>query len=129
MSDRDYDYERFSALVERTRAELKKQGALPHNPLPPDWDLMPLPRLWPVLNDRKRQRRAAESTFQAVAYVLRTHGIKRLADNWMLPRLAEFSSEQMRDLLAALTRMQPRYPAITDELISAIKDQANGIEQ
>ena len=34
--------------------------------------------------------RVAESTFQAVAYVLRTSGMKRLDDPWLTTRLAGF---------------------------------------
>ena len=75
-------------------------------------------------------KRAAESTVEAVKYVLRQHGIKRLTDDWVLPRLAEFSTEQMRDLLVTMIRMQPKYPAtITDELLSAIQDQINDAER
>ena len=65
-------------------------------------------------------KRAAESTFQAVAYVLRQHGMRRLNDPWLTVRLAEFSDAQITELIAALGRMQPRYPAITNEVISEI---------
>ena len=65
-------------------------------------------------------KRAAESTFQAVAYVLRQHGMRRLNDPWLTIRLAEFSDEQIVELIAALGRMQPRFPAITDKLINKI---------
>jgi hypothetical protein len=63
---------------------------------------------------------AAESTFQAVAYVLRQHGMRRLNDPWLTTRLGEFSDAQIGDLIAALGRMKPRYPEITDQLISEI---------
>jgi hypothetical protein len=65
-------------------------------------------------------KRVAESTFQAVAYVLRTFGTKRLDDPWLTNRLANFSDAQIKELVAALGRMQPRYAAITDGLIAEI---------
>jgi hypothetical protein len=65
-------------------------------------------------------RRAAESTFRAVAYVLRTYGMSRLHDPWTVVRLQEFSKEQITELIAALGRMQGRFPAITDQLIVEI---------
>lgn len=72
---------------------------------------------------------AAQSTYDAVLWVLRTYGVARLTDDWMLPRLAEFSTEQMRELHAALIRMRPKYPAITDELLSAIEGQTDGTDR
>jgi hypothetical protein len=65
-------------------------------------------------------KRVAESTFQAVAYVLRQYGMRRLNDPWLTVRLAEFSDAQITELIAALGRMQPRYAAITNEVISEI---------
>jgi hypothetical protein len=73
----------------------------------------------PLTKPRDAER-VAESTFQAVAYVLRTYGMKRLDDPWLTNRLADFSDAQVRELVAALGRMQPRYPAITKELITEI---------
>jgi hypothetical protein len=65
-------------------------------------------------------KRAAESTFQAVAYVLRQYGMRRLNDPWLTTRLAGFSDAQITELIAALGRMQPRYLAITNKLITKI---------
>jgi hypothetical protein len=63
----------------------------------------------------------ATSTFDAVVWVLRTYGVARLADDWMLPRLAEFSPEQMRDLIAAMERLKAKgWPRVTDELIEGL---------
>jgi hypothetical protein len=66
-------------------------------------------------------KRVAESTFQAVAYVLRTCGMQRLNDPWLTSRMVNFSDAQVEELVAAMGRMQPKYPAITDELIAEIK--------
>jgi hypothetical protein len=65
-------------------------------------------------------RQVAETTFQAVAYVMRQHGMQRLNDAWLTVRLAEFSDAQIVELIVALRRMQPRYPAITNQIISKI---------
>lgn len=73
----------------------------------------------PLTKPRDAER-VAESTFQAVAYVLRTYGMKRLDDPWLTNRLAGFSDAQIKELIAALKRMQPRYAAITNELIAEI---------
>jgi hypothetical protein len=67
--------------------------------------------------------RAAQSTWDAVLWVLRTYGTARLADAWMLPRLAEFSPEQMQELIAAMRRLRAsgRWPRVTDELVSRLE--------
>jgi hypothetical protein len=65
-------------------------------------------------------KRVSESTYQAVAYVLRQHGMQRLNDPWLTVRLGEFSDAQITELIAAVGRMQPRYPAITNQVISEI---------
>jgi hypothetical protein len=120
MFNGDYQVKRFSALVERARRELEKRGALPQNPLPHDWDLMSLPRLWQALND---QQRASQSSYDAVLWVLRSYGEARLADDWMLPRLAQFSADQFQELVAAMHRLKAggKWPAVTGELISKLE--------
>jgi hypothetical protein len=74
----------------------------------------------PVRVNSGDARRAAESTFQAVAYVLRQYGMRRLDDPWLTARLGEFSDAQIVELIAALGRMQQRYPALTNALIAQI---------
>jgi len=66
---------------------------------------------------------AAQSTFDAVLWVLRSYGVKRLADDWTLPRLADFSAEQLAELIAAMRRLRAteKWPAVTDELISKLE--------
>lgn len=68
-------------------------------------------------------RRAAQSTYDAVLWVLRTYGVARLTDNWMLPRLAEFSPEQMQDLIAAMRRLRAtaQWPNVTDQLVRELE--------
>jgi hypothetical protein len=64
---------------------------------------------------------APQTTYDAVLWVLREYGVARLDDAWMRPRLREFSTTQLKELIAAMGRMQPRYP-ITSELISTLKE-------
>ena len=67
--------------------------------------------------------RAAQSTYDACLWILRTYGTARLADAWMLPRLAEFSPEQMQELIAAMRRLRAsgRWPNVTDDLVSRLE--------
>ena len=67
-------------------------------------------------------RRAAQSTYDAVLWVLREHGEARLSDDWMRPRLAQFSPDQMQELVAAMRRLKAKgWPKVTDELIELLE--------
>jgi len=64
-----------------------------------------------------------QTTYDAVLWVLREYGIARLDDAWMRPRLREFSTTQLKELIAAMGRMQSRYLlTITNELVSTLKE-------
>ena len=69
------------------------------------------------------EKHAAQSTYDAVLWVLRTYGVVRLSDDWMLPRLAQFSADQFQELVAAMRRLSAsgKWPAVTDELISKLE--------
>jgi hypothetical protein len=69
------------------------------------------------------EKRAAESTFKAVMWVLRTYGVAHLGDGWMMPRLAQFSADQFQELVAAMRRLNAsgKWPAVTDELVSKLE--------
>ena len=56
-------------------------------------------------------------------WMLRSYGVKRLADDWTLPRLANFSADQLKDLIAAIRRLKAtgKWPHVTDELISKLE--------
>jgi hypothetical protein len=76
-----------------------------------------------VRREAVQARRAAQSTYDAALWVLREYGVARLDDAWMRPRLADFSTAQLKELIAAMERMRPRYPrTITDELLSTLKE-------
>jgi hypothetical protein len=66
---------------------------------------------------------APQTTYDAVLWVSREYGLARIDDKWMRPRLAEFSTTQLKELIAAMGRMQSRYPrTITSELISTLEE-------
>jgi hypothetical protein len=60
---------------------------------------------------------ATTSTIEALKYELRCFGIAQLKKPHTQARIAELSAEQMGDVIAALHRMQPEYPQISDELV------------
>jgi hypothetical protein len=62
-------------------------------------------------------KRTAESTVEAVRYELSRYGVAQLEKPRCQARLAGLNAEQMAEMIASMRRMQPRYPAITDELI------------
>jgi hypothetical protein len=95
--------------------------------LPKNWDTMSAGALWEALNDQRRLRSmrhgdAPQSTYDAALYELRTHGIAQLEKPNCRRRLGDLSTQQVRDLIAALIRLRPNYPAITDELILKLGD-------
>jgi hypothetical protein len=68
-------------------------------------------------------RDAAQSTFDATLFVLRSYGVARLADDWTAPRLAQFPPDQLKDLVAAMRRLgaTAQWPNVTDELIRRLE--------
>jgi hypothetical protein len=67
---------------------------------------------------------AARSTYDACLYGLREYGLPQLEKPRCRSRLADLSSEQIRELISALLRLRPKYQAtICDELILKLGDQ------
>ena len=64
------------------------------------------------------RREAARSTFDAVLYALRTHGVAVLAEPTCQNRLREFSRAQRDELIAALARLK-----CGDDLILGLKER------
>jgi hypothetical protein len=62
-------------------------------------------------------QQAPQSTYDALLYELRTYGLAQLNKPNCLRRLSALSSDQLNELIAALLRLRPKYPAITDELL------------
>jgi hypothetical protein len=77
--------------------------------------------LW---EDTHTRRKAAASTYDAVLYELRTYGLPQLGKAACQRRLAELSSRQVKELIAALRRQKAKgYEAITDDLIAKLEAQ------
>ena len=64
-----------------------------------------------------------QSTYDAVLYELRTYGLAHLANSNCQRRLADLSTFQMRELIAALIQLRPKYSSITDELLLKLGEQ------
>jgi len=81
-------------------------------------------RAWAALPPKRGH--AANSTYEAVYYSLRTHGEAKLRDEKTLDRLAEFSTAQLVQLISALTKLQAsqRAGTITPALITSLKELA-----
>jgi hypothetical protein len=62
-------------------------------------------------------------TCEALAYQLRENGLPELAKSDCRERIAALSSDQLRELIARLMRLRPKYPAITDDLLLALDEQ------
>jgi hypothetical protein len=69
------------------------------------------------------EKRAAQSTVDAVLWVLRTYGVAHLTDTWTLPHIAEFSPDQMQELVAAMHRLRAtaQWPNVTDQLVRELE--------
>ena len=81
---------------------------------------------WPTENGRSHDRhnRAPQSTYDALLYELRSEGSPALKAPNCRGRLALLSTDQLRELIAALIRLRPQQPTtITDELIGTIGGQ------
>jgi phage terminase large subunit len=74
-----------------------------------------------IRRESEQTRRAAQSTYDAVLWVLREYGVARLGNDWTVRRLAEFSPEQLRELIAAMHRLKATgWTKVTDELIAEL---------
>jgi hypothetical protein len=78
----------------------------------------------PPAEPPQQHDQAANSTIEALMYSLRERGAAALLERACLDRLADLSSTQIRDIIARLTALRPRYPKITDELLSKLEAQA-----
>jgi hypothetical protein len=69
-------------------------------------------------------RHAAQSTFDALLWELREYGVERLKREPTQNRLAQLSSEQLRQLVTAFERLQAQYTrTVTPELIATLRGQ------
>jgi hypothetical protein len=81
-----------------------------------------------IRREAVQARRAAQSTYDAVLWVLREHGVARLYDPWVTNRLERFSPAQIQELIAALKRLKtkPLGRNVTDELIAGVENLIRG---
>jgi len=73
--------------------------------------------------NRHNRERAPQSTCDALLWELREYGLPQLTKPDCRRRLADLSTAQIRDLIAALIRLRPKYPIITNELIAKVGEQ------
>jgi len=81
-----------------------------------------LERAWAELH-RRRHVDVPRATVEALVYELRTHGLAALKRPNCLRRLSDVSTAQLRDLIAMLIRLRPKYPTITDDLLLKLGEQ------
>jgi hypothetical protein len=55
-------------------------------------------------------KEAASTTCDALLWELREYGLQRLKHSSTLQRLSQLSNKQLQDLIAALMRLQAKYP-------------------
>jgi len=68
--------------------------------------------------DRVRDGDAPQSTYHACLYELREYGVTQLTKPSCKRRLGDLSIDQVRELIAALLRLKPKYRVtINDTLI------------
>ena len=82
-------------------------------------DDISLDRVWRELND-SGARPIPQTTVNALLYQLRMDGLAAFEHPNCRRRLAELSTEQLRELMAALIRLRPNCAAVTDELLIAL---------
>jgi hypothetical protein len=91
--------------------------------LPDKWHEMSVGALWDALNNPRRYKGAARSTYDALLFELSRFGIERLATPKCQQRLGDLSTDQVRELIGALIRLKSKYRTITDDLLLKLGDQ------
>jgi hypothetical protein len=67
-------------------------------------------------------KEAASSTYDALLWELREYGPRRLKHSPTLHRLSQLSNKQFADLIAAVTRLQPKHPkTCSNQLIEKLR--------
>jgi hypothetical protein len=65
---------------------------------------------------------AAQTTYDAALWELRTYGVAQIAKDNCRRRLSDLSTKQIRELIASLMRLRPHYSMINDELLLKLGD-------
>jgi hypothetical protein len=101
------------AINQVTDDELLRDGAW--------WDAISIEALIAHFYHQRWQLYGApEATCNALLYELKTHGLPQLQNPDCQQRLGDVSDAQLKDLVAALIRLQPNYHNISDELVLAL---------
>jgi hypothetical protein len=85
-------------------------------------DDVSLAKAYAQIHRRHFENRAAASVVEAVVYELGIHGLAQLKKPNCRQRLGELSPEQLREALARLIKLRPKYPKITDKLLLRLED-------
>jgi hypothetical protein len=86
----------FSGLVDQCACEREMIARWDYPPQPPTKTVKP--------------KEAASTTCDTLMWELREYGLRRLKHSPTLHRLSQLSNKQFVDLIAALTRLQAKYP-------------------
>jgi len=101
---RRYSLDNFERACRRAEAERARQ---------------PLPQAPP----QSTAKRAPQSTYEALLWELREYGLAQLAKQNCRERLAALSTDQLRELIAALMRLRSRHLTISEELLQKLAEQ------
>jgi hypothetical protein len=85
-----------------------------------NWEDMSLDALFARIDRARHFDGAPRSTLDALVLGLRTHGIAALENPSCLRRLENVSTAQLREMLARLIKLRPKYPLITDDVLLKI---------
>src|SRR6476661_8231003 len=97
--------------------EPSRGGCVGRTCVPCNWADMSLDQLVAHLDRARYVDGAPNSTVEALVFELRTDGIAALNDPSCLRRIEDVSTAQLREVLARLIKLRPKYPVITDDLL------------
>jgi hypothetical protein len=100
--------------------EPSRGGCVGRTYVPCNWADMSLDALFACLDRARHFDGAPRSTLDALVLELRTHGIAALEYPSCLRRLDDVSTAQLREVIARLIELRPKYPVITDDLLMKI---------
>jgi hypothetical protein len=120
--------EALPALANRRSVKVLARGrrarsSRGHKSAAHDWDELSLDALFARFDLERRRHGAPPSTYDALLFELRTHGLPNLKQPNCRRRLADLSTAQVRELIATMIQLRAKNPTITDALISTLGDQ------
>ena len=97
----------FNGLVDQCACDREMIARLDYPPQPPA--------------KVAKLKEAASTTYDALLWELREYGLRRLKHPPTLSRLSQLSNKQFAALIAALTRLQPKHPKISNHLLEKLR--------